>query len=220
MCGRYTLHNTPDEITERFAVSKLRFDVSPRYNIAPSQTVPAITQESDRCLDGYQWGLIPFWSKDPEIGARLINARAETLADKPAFKYAFARRRCLIPANGFYEWKQAGGARQPVHIRLRQGKLFAFAGLWEQWRPEAGPPVRSCTIITVEPNSLLAPIHSRMPAILHPDTETLWLDISVNQPQTLLKLLQPYPSNEMECFAVSRRVNSSAFDDPSCLHPI
>ncbi|MCL5098397.1 MAG: SOS response-associated peptidase [Candidatus Omnitrophica bacterium] len=220
MCGRYTLRNTPDELTERFALSKLLFEVTPRYNIAPTQTVAAVVANGGRCLVGYRWGLVPFWAKDTKIGSQLINARAETLAQKPAFRRPFSRQRCLIPADGFYEWKKEGTLRQPIYYRLRDGRLFAFAGLWDEWNDPSGPRLRTVAIITVAANSLLAPVHDRMPAILRPEAEGRWLDVSLSAPQELLDLLKPFPSEEMMALPVTRRVNTPAFDDPLCVQPL
>lgn len=221
MCGRFALTRSSGEVAARFGVQQVLFHFSPRYNIAPSQPVATVMLEGgERLLTACKWGLVPFWAKDASIGNRLINARAETLTEKPAFKYALARRRCLVPADGFYEWRTEGNRRQPVYIRRRDGGLFAFAGLWEEWQSPDGSPLRTCTIITTQPNSLIAPIHHRMAVILSPDSEETWLDPSVRDPSQLLALLQPYPSEELVAYAVSPRVNNPAYDDPSCIQPI
>src|SRR5215510_6453481 len=176
MCGRYTLHHTPREIRERFGVETLEELLSPRYNIAPSQLVPVIRRHQSsvasvaggdlREMAGCKWGLIPYWAKDPKIGNNLINAKAETISEKPSFKQTFAKRRCLIPADGFFEWQKRGKApSQPIYIRRRDSGLFAFAGLWEGWKTPEGETLESCTIITVEPNELISKIHHRMAAI-------------------------------------------------------
>lgn len=217
MCGRFTLHHTAEEILRQFGVQELLFHVLPRYNIAPSQPVAVIVHEEGRHLDGYRWGLVPFWAKDPKIGHRLINARAETLAEKPSFRAALAHRRCLIPADGFYEWKREGEGRRPYHIRMRDGSPFVFAGLYEEWEAPDGSPIRTCTIITVEPNRLLAGIHNRMPAILSADAQAVWMDRSTTDPDRLLAVLTPYPEGEMEAYPVSRRVNVPTVDDPACI---
>lgn len=219
MCGRFTLHHSAEEIVERF-LAELLPHLEPRYNIAPTQPVAVVTQNGARRLDQYQWGLIPSWAKDKSIGHRMINARAETLAEKPAFRTALQRRRCLIPADGFYEWREADtpeeGGRTPMHIRRRDGGLFAFAGLWDEWRdPETQKPLRSCTIITGTPNPLIAPIHDRMPMILRPEDEERWLDTSLTGGESLHSLLAPYPADVLEVYAVSRRVNAPIVDDPS-----
>ncbi len=226
MCGRYTLHHDADALAARFAAQPA-LDIEPRYNIAPTQPVAAVTNhESGRRLEAFHWGLVPFWAKDPAIGNRMINARAETLAEKPAFKNALVRRRCLVPADGFYEWKKEGPrGRQPMYVRVKTGDgLFAFAGLWEEWRDPAspdGPPLRSCAIITVAPNALMAPIHDRMPAILRPDDEAAWLDTqNLRNPGDILPLLNPFADDAMEAYAVSRLVNAPVNEDPECIEPL
>ena len=224
MCGRFTLHHTTEEIAERFA-AKFGEELTeePRYNVAPTQDVLTVTQNGTRHLAGYHWGLIPSWAKDTAIGNKMINARAETLAEKPSFRTALSRRRCLIPADGFYEWQDAPdgrkAARTPMHIRRRDGGLFAFAGLWDEWHAPDGSPLRSCTIITTTPNAVTAPIHDRMPAILLPDDENLWLDYSLADVPALLSLLRPYPAEDMEAYAVSRQVNIPMMDNPNCIQP-
>jgi putative SOS response-associated peptidase YedK len=218
MCGRFTLHHSTDQIVLRFDVRQTVAQTSERYNVAPSQPIAVVTQQDDlRCLDAYRWGLIPSWAKDPAIGSKLINARAETLAEKPSFRNALTRRRCIVPGDGFYEWQKRESGRQPIHIRRKDGELFGFAGLWEEWQQPDGAPLRTCTIITVEPNDLMRPIHDRMPAILRPEAEALWLDPSVKAIPDLLQVLRPYPDAEMEAFAVSRRVNAPTVDDRACV---
>jgi putative SOS response-associated peptidase YedK len=224
MCGRYTLHHTLKEIEERFGVEAIEELISPRYNIAPSQTVPVIRRaqlgEDLREMAGCKWGLIPYWAKDPKIGNNLINAKAETIADKPSFKQAFARRRCLIPADGFFEWKKRGKEpSQPIYVRKRGGGLFAFAGLWEEWKTPEGETLESCTIITVEPNELISKIHHRMAAILNPDDEATWIDPQ-SKIDDLPRLLRPYESDDLEAIPVSRAVNSPAHNSPDCIAPV
>ncbi len=221
MCGRYTLHHTPQQVEMRFDVQQVLAVPQERYNIAPSQPIPVVLEPSgSRMLDAFRWGLIPSWAKDAAIGNKLINARAETLAEKPSFRNALSRRRCLIPGDGFYEWKKEADKRQPMHIRRQDGELFAFAGLWEEWRQADGTPLRTCTIITVAPNALMADIHDRMPAMLRPDAEAQWLDMSQRNVPDLLGLLQPYEAAWMTAFPVSRRVNTPTSDDPACLEPV
>ncbi len=231
MCGRFTLHHTLEELEERFAaevVTGTNSETELRYNIAPTQDILVVTQNGARRLQGYHWGLIPSWAKDPAIGNKMINARAETLAEKPSFRTALQCRRCLIPADGFYEWQDATeglasskkAARTPMHIRLQDGGLFAFAGLWDEWHAPDGSPLRSCTIITTAPNAVTAPIHDRMPVILRPEDEALWLDRSVSDAAELLPLLIPYPADLMEAYAVSRQVNAPTVDDPACIAPV
>ena len=218
MCGRFTSHHSSEEIVERFAIDEALFQTAPRYNIAPTQIVAAVVeQQGKRQLTGLRWGLIPSWSKDPDIGNRMINARAETIMDKPSFKPALARRRCLIPADGFYEWKKSSAGSQPYHIRRKDGELFAFAGLWEGWQSPDGSPLQTCTIITVEPNELMVPIHNRMPAILEREDEQRWLDAASKDVFALVKLLRPHSPDEFEAFPVSRAVNSPGSDAPSLI---
>jgi putative SOS response-associated peptidase YedK len=233
MCGRFTLHHSTAEIAERFAVQKVLFEPEPRYNIAPSQSIAVVTQggpQNERRLEGFKWGLVPFWAKEPSIGNKMINARVESLAEKASFKYALTQRRCLIPADGFYEWKSDGhtattkkGARQPMHIHLQDRQLFAFAGLWEEWRPKEEPdakPLRSCTIITTTPNKLLATMHHRMAVILRPEDEAAWLNPNLREPDDILSLLRPYPDDGMEAFPVANLINAPAFDAPDCILPM
>lgn len=222
MCGRYSLQHTPEQIAERFEVIESTFQVEPRYNIAPSQTLAVVgATPNGRKLAGRKWGLVPFWAADPSVGNRMINAKAETLAEKPAFKYAIAKRRCLIPADGFYEWqKRKDGPNQPFYIRRRDRGLFAFAGLWEYWVSPEGEELRSCTIITVDPNELLRPLHDRMPAILAREHEAMWLDPSIKDPAVVRPLLDSYPGDELEFYPVARSVNSPAIDAPSLIEPL
>lgn len=193
----------------------------PRYNIAPSQAVAVSANDSLGVLAFYKWGLIPSWAKDPAIGSNLINARAETLAEKPAFRSAFRRRRCLIWADGFYEWQVVPSQKSkiPTYIRLQSGRPFVFAGLWESWREPAGGEVRTCTIITTRPNSLMQPIHSRMPVILPASAWSQWLDPQENDPARLSALLIPYPAEEMQAYPVSSLVNNPINDSSACIQP-
>jgi putative SOS response-associated peptidase YedK len=219
MCGRYTLHHPTSQVVMRFGVQEvLAAPADERYNIAPSQPILVVVQEADRReLDTFQWGLIPSWAKDPTIGNKLINARAETLAEKPSFRNALTRRRCLIPSDGFYEWQKVDGKRQPMYIRRRDGDLFAFAGLWEEWKEPDGTTLRTCAIITVPANNVVSGIHDRMPAMLRPEQEALWLDPSLKSAPDLTRLLMPYADEDMETYAVSPRVNRPANDDPACI---
>lgn len=223
MCGRFTLHHTLEEIEERFAAEAVS-ESMPRYNIAPTQDILTVTQNGSRYLEAYHWGLIPSWAKESAIGNKMINARAETLSEKPSFRTALSRRRCLIPADGFYEWQAAADGKKtsktPMHIRLQSGELFAFAGLWDEWQAPDGSPLRSCTIITTSANEVTAPIHDRMPVLLRPEDEALWLDNAITQAADLLPLLIPYPADLMEAYPVSRAVNAPTIDDPECLVPL
>lgn len=223
MCGRYTLRHQPKQIAERFeADSTEGFDefTEARYNIAPTQTVPIIRRPDVREPANCKWGLIPFWAKDPAIGNKLINAKAETLNEKPSFKYALGKRRCLIPADGFYEWQKQGKApSQPLYVRRKDNGLFAFAGLWEEWKAPDGRRIQSFTIITTEPNELIARFHHRMAVILKPEEEAFWLDLK-NKPADVLPLLRPYEADDLEAFPVSRAVNSPSVNDASLIEPL
>ena len=220
MCGRFTLTTNLGAIAARFGVARFLEEVGPRYNIAPTQTVIVVNDDGTRHLTRMQWGLIPSWAKDPAIGNRMINARAETVATKPAFRAALRKRRCLIPADGFFEWTPAGRRKQPVYITLKTREPFSFAGLWESWTSPEGEEIWSCTIITTEANELLKPIHDRMPVILAKDAEAVWLDPTIQDPERLLPLLKPYQAEEMEVYAVSTKVNSPTNDGPECIEPI
>jgi putative SOS response-associated peptidase YedK len=219
MCGRFTLITNLGAIAKRFGVSRFLEEVGPRYNAAPTQTVIVVNDDGARRLTQMRWGLIPSWAKDPAIGNRMINARAETAATKPAFRVALRKRRCLIPGDGFYEWKPTGRRKQPVYIALKSREPFGFAGLWESWTSPKGEEIRSCTIITTEANELLKPIHDRMPVILTRDAEAVWLDPTTEDAAKLLSLLKPYPEEGMEVYPVSRLVNSPENDSPDCIEP-
>jgi putative SOS response-associated peptidase YedK len=222
MCGRFTLTASPEEIAVQFAVEEpplFKF----RYNIAPTQTVPVVRirpESMKRELVQLRWGLIPSWSKDVRIGNQMINAKAETVATKPSFRSAFRKRRCLIPASGFYEWQQQGRQKQPIYIRLCDRRPFAFAGLWERWEPKDGEPVESCTIITTEPNEFMKSIHNRMPVILSTKNYDVWLDPAVQQADSLQAMLKPCPVEEMEAYAVSIIVNNPRIDNLQCVEPV
>ncbi len=218
MCGRYTLKTPVEALAKRFEVKDVS-SVVPSYNIAPTQEVASVLSENGvRALEMLHWGLIPSWADDPEIGSRMINARAETVPEKPSFRRAFRSRRCLILADGFYEWRKTGGGKQPHYIRLEDGSPFAFAGLWESWKN--GREIRSCAIITTEANEIVGEIHDRMPVILHPEDYDLWLDPDFDEKDPLTTLLKPYPASEMEAYPVSRYVNSPSNDDPGCVQPV
>jgi len=220
MCGRFTLTVNPDELQQQFGLSQPPpAQLAPRFNIAPSQAVAVVANQKDRVLDLFQWGLIPSWSKDPKIGNKLINARAETLPEKPSFRTALKRRRCLVLADGFYEWKKDGTSKTPMYIQLQDGRPFAFAGLWEEWHAPDGGLIKSCTIITTEPNALLATIHNRMPVILPPEAYDQWLTPGELPTVEAMSLLKPYNAAEMTDRPVSSRVNSPAVDAPELVLP-
>ena len=219
MCGRYTLATPVERLAEEFGFENSSVELPPNYNVAPTQGVAAVLEEGgQRRLEVLRWGLIPPWADDPQIGSRMINARAETAPEKPSFRRAFRDQRCLIPADGFYEWKRTNGSKQPYYIHMKEGRPFAFAGLWESWKDEDGPEIRSCTILTTRPNALAGEIHDRMPVILAADTYDVWLDPASDRDE-LTGLLAPYPEDEMEAYAVSRFVNSPSNNDPRCIEP-
>lgn len=220
MCGRFALAADPAQLAELLALSEPPA-LPPRHNIAPTQAVAAVRAgEGGRELAMLRWGLIPGWAKDPAIGAKMINARAETAHEKPAFRAAFRRRRCLIPADGFYEWRRVEDGKQPYFIGMADGGPFAFAGLWESWQGPDGAAVETCTILTTDANELLRPLHERMPVILPPADHRLWLDPAVTDATPELRgLLRPYPVAAMTAYPVSRRVNSPRNDDSGCREP-
>jgi putative SOS response-associated peptidase YedK len=206
MCGRYTLTVDIETVAKTFGVPAT-LETTPRYNIAPTQEVVTIMRNGSPHLAWLRWGLIPSWSKDESIGSRMINARAETLAEKPSFRSLLRSKRCLVIADGFYEWKKENGFKTPMYIGLKSGEPFAFAGLWDHWRNPDGQQVLSCTIITTEPNELVATIHNRMPAILLPEAREEWLDPGMQDDHALTHWLAPYPAAEMTARPVSRLVN-------------
>lgn len=222
MCGRFTLFEADKILSKEFGVSDIP-TLSPRYNIAPSQPVTAVRATftgSGRELALLRWGLIPSWSKDPAIGNRLINARAETVSEKPSFRNAFRRHRCLIPASGFYEWRRQERGKQPYFVRMRDERLFSFAGLWDRWESPDKGVIETCTILTTVANAVLAPIHDRMPVILPRGEYGRWLDPALRDPDALAPLLVPFSPEEMLAFPVSPRVNAPTVDDEKCISPL
>jgi putative SOS response-associated peptidase YedK len=221
MCGRFILTVEPADLEDAYPEFNYPSELTARYNIAPTQPVLVVPNDGTNRADYFVWGLIPSWAKDPTIGSRLINARAETLAEKPSFRSAYKYHRCIIFANGFYEWKTVPGSKikTPHLIKLKSGKPFAFAGLWEHWQSPDGSEIKSATIITTTPNELMATIHDRMPVILPQTGFTQWLDPQPVFPVNLKSLLVPYPSNEMESYPVSTKVNSPANDRPELVLP-
>lgn len=222
MCGRFTLVAPGDAIAELFNLAETP-DISPRYNIAPTQPVAGIriSQSSGaRELTHFHWGLIPRWAKDTSFGSKLINARSETAAEKPSFRTAMRYRRCLIPSDGFYEWKKLDGGKQPMRIQIQGGGVFAIAGLWEHWQSRDGSEIESCTLLTTDPNDKLRTIHNRMPVILHPDDFDLWLDPEVQDPAAVQPLMTAYPAEDMSFYPVSTYVNSPYNEDPGCIEPL
>ena len=225
MCGRYTLTASGEDVADLFALEDVPA-LLPRYNLAPTQeaaVVRVVAPRAPRTLDLLRWGLIPYWAQDPAIGNRMINARAESVAEKPSYRDSFQRRRCLIPADGFYEWKKAGKAKQPYLIRRRDRRPFAFAGLWSTWRDRNTPnavPRETFTILTTSPNDLLRPLHDRMPVILDPTDFAPWLDPANRHAAALQALLQPAPVDAWETLPVRTVVNSPAHDAPDCIEPL
>lgn len=222
MCGRFTLSSPAETVAAIFELSEIP-QLQPRYNIAPTQAVASVLYDGGgacRTLRMLHWGLIPSWAKDPDIGSRMINARSETAATKPSFRSAFRRRRCLIVADGFYEWKKIERGKQPYCIRLTDDRPFAFAGLWEHWEGGDGSVIDSCTIITTEPNELTASIHNRMPVILPETAYAPWLDPELTEPSAVQALLRPFPSDQLKAYPVSQCVNSPSNDVPACVEPV
>jgi putative SOS response-associated peptidase YedK len=222
MCGRFTLTADTDDLIRAFPDFSFPAESAPRFNIAPTQPILAIANDGHNAADFYIWGLIPSWAKDPEIGNRLINARAETLAEKPSFRGSYKYKRCLILADGFYEWKAEPGTKvkTPYFIRLANGTPFAFAGLWDEWSSPDGSLIRSATIITTEPNSLMVSVHNRMPVILAADAYRQWLDPEPQKAEKLQPLLTPFPAELMTAHPVSSLVNSPANDRPELILPL
>jgi putative SOS response-associated peptidase YedK len=217
VCGRFAQKSPSKKVAEKFKVEEVP-PLAERYNVAPAQSVLAVREPSGvREATFFKWGLVPRWAKDPGISNKLINVRSETVAEKPSFREAFARRRVLVPADGFFEWSRRGDRKRPFYFHMRDGEPFAIAGLCEHWEGEGGP-LETCTLLTTEANELLAPYHDRMPVILRPENYEVWLDGGAGQPE-LTPLLRPYPHDEMAAYAVSTLVNSPSNDDPRCVEP-
>ena len=212
MCGRFSLTSETNRIVEAFDIDEVKGAFRNSYNIAPGQDIGAIIEDNSRRLGPLRWGLIPSWADDPRIGSRMINARAEGLEQKASFKTPLRQKRCLIPADGFYEWKKEGNRKTPFYVFLKDKSPFVFAGLWDIWKSPQGEKTATCTIITTSPNSLVKELHNRMPVILPKEHIDLWLDSSMREEEKLLSLLKPYPAEEMECHEVSPLVNSPEED--------
>lgn len=222
MCGRFSLTAPPDAVRRSFGLDETP-QLEPRFNVAPGQDVAtvSVSREGRRVLALRRWGLVPFWAKDPRIGARLVNARCETAAEKPAYREALRRRRCLVPADGFFEWGPEGrGPRQPWYATRPDRACFALAGLYERWRDAEGERLESCVLLTTDANERLATVHDRMPVVLAPEAWDHWLDRSVQDPAALADLLRPSASDAFELRAVSARVNRPEHDDPECIAPV
>lgn len=228
MCGRYDFqgvyeHGRDLELTRFFDVELGDLRPPPRFNIAPTQQIAAIRRTRDDArprLVMLRWGLVPRWAKDLSFGARTVNARAESAAEKPAFRDALRRRRCLVPANGFYEWEKLGDFKRPWRFVVRGGEPFAIAGLWERWIGPDQAPVETCTLLTTDANESVRPLHDRMPLILPREAHAAWLDPELTDPAKLAEWMKPFPSSEMRAYPVSTRVNSPRNDDPSCIEPV
>ncbi len=221
MCGRFVRKSTITVIEDEFDIYEIQWAFEPSYNIAPSQDVACVIGNGGNRLVKFRWGLVPFWAKDPSIGYKMINARAETLTQKRSFARPLKKHRCLVIADGFYEWRKlAEGKRKiPMYVHMRAGRPFGFAGLYENWKAKDGTTLQTCTIITTRPNELMTPIHNRMPAIIAPDKRRLWLDREIQDPDLLMPLLTPYASKEMEAYEVSKKVNSPSYNEPDCIKP-
>jgi putative SOS response-associated peptidase YedK len=225
MCGRVRLSSDVSEIKLVFSIPPHRPtpNIAPSWNVAPTDPLPVVrhdTRAGERSLDVMRWGLVPFWAKDIKVGFANINAKAEGIEGKPAFREAFQRRRCLVPVDNFYEWKKTAAGKQPYAVGLGDGGLMALAGVWENWRSPAGEWVRSFAIITTAPNELCAELHDRMPVVLKPDSWPVWLGEEPADARQLKALLAPYPAEEMSCWPVSARVGNVKNNDPSLIEPI
>lgn len=220
MCGRFTLRAPAVRVKSEFGLEEVP-SLEARYNIAPTQSVLAVRQIADeREAVMLKWGLIPSWAKDSSIGAKLINARSETVGEKPSFREAFKRRRCIIPADGFYEWQRTGGRKQPYYFSLKDGHMFGFAGLWEKWRTPDGESLETCSILTTEANEVLSTVHDRMPVILHTESYELWLDDDARKQDLRRELLRPYPASGMTVYPVSTSINSPQHQGAELVKPI
>jgi len=219
MCGRFTQTYSPAFIAKAFRVDKELINIIGSYKIAPSQLVTAIINRESSCFSQLRWGLIPSWAKDLSLGNKMINARSEILNQKPSFRVALKKRRCLIVADGFYEWKKEGNLKEPFYIRLKSKQPFGFAGLYDSWKSVEGKEIHSCAIITIEANPLIKSIHHRMPVIIPKDKEDDWLNPNIQEPEKALAILKPYASDQLEYFQVSKFVNSPKNNSPQCVVP-
>lgn len=222
MCGRFSLTVSPDELQAAFPGFVIPEDLPPSYNIAPSQPIPVIPNDGSQRLDFFRWGLVPSWADEKFLKYNLINARGETAAEKPSYRSPFRRRRCLVLADGFYEWQKPsdGGSKIPYYITRKDRKPFAFAGLWDIWHSPHGDQLRSAAILTIDPNELVKPIHERMPVILPREDYPLWLAEAEQDPEVLQPLIKPYPAEELQAYPVSTYVNNPQHDDPRAIEPV
>jgi putative SOS response-associated peptidase YedK len=220
MCGRFTLRAPAERVKREFQLEEVP-SIEARFNVAPTQNILAVRHSPDGSeVAMLKWGLIPSWAKDAAIGAKLINARSETVEEKPSFREAFKRRRCIIPADGFYEWQRMGSRKQPFYFRLKDDRLFGFAGLWDKWRSPDGESLETCSILTTEANDVLSTVHDRMPVILHRETYDLWLDDDVRKQDLRKELLRPFPASEMTAYPVSTSINSPYQQGEELVQPI
>ncbi|GAB4542653.1 MAG: SOS response-associated peptidase [Anaerolineae bacterium] len=221
MCGRFVLYSNLESIRQAFDIQQVHWEPEPSYNIAPTHDVAVVVRREDgNTLEKMKWGLIPAWAKDPKIGSRMINARVETLSKKPSFKRPLRSQRCLVVADGFYEWARTEHGKTPMFIRSKSGRPFGFAGLYDVWVSPDGETVSSCTIVTTRANDFMQPIHARMPLILLQPDEAIWLDIATPRIDEWLAALPPYPGQDLEAYQVSRRVNSPQNNGPECIQPV
>lgn len=222
MCGRFEIHRAIEIIARAFGVSPedVIVEYKPNYNVAPTNEVPVVVMEGKRKLISCRWGLIPSWSKEEKIGFKTINARAETVAEKPAFRDAFRKHRCLVVADGFYEWQTTGKGKKPVHIELKSGNPMGFAGLFNIWTSPEGEKINTCSIIVTNANDLVSPVHDRMPVIVSPEDQEKWLDPAIQDPSDLTPLLKPFPSDELEMHYVSPKVNSPKNNSAELIEPL
>jgi putative SOS response-associated peptidase YedK len=222
MCGRFVQYASIETLQQNFNIHTTGSDVIPNYNVAPTQKILTIIKhDNENKLDKFHWGLVPFWAKDISIGSRMINARAETVSQKPSFRNAFKKRRCLIPADGFYEWKGEKGNKQPYYVSIPTGEPFAFAGLWETWTEKDEESVyKSCTIITTAASESIREIHHRMPVILNPEAYEKWIDFDIHNPKELQLIINEGIIHDMNFYPVSKLVNSVKNNDPNCIKPI
>lgn len=223
MCGRFALFHDATSLTKHVPIERVAVSLQPRYNIAPTQAVAAVLslpEEPGQTLDVLQWGLVPFWAKDARMGSRMINARSETAAEKPAYCAAFKRRRCLLPASGYYEWKKQPHGKTPHYFSMADGRPFSMAGLWEEWNSPDGELLHTCSILTTEASPGVAPIHHRMPVILDADAQLRWLTTDPEDRIQLQNQLKPYLRDDLRAHPVSTQMNAAAWDDPSCIEPV
>ncbi len=221
MCGRFEIHSTIEIIARVFQIDAVTFDIKPNYNVAPSQDVPVVMNDGKKNrLIACHWGFVQSWSRDIKTGYRMINARGETVGQNRTFREAFVSSRCLVPADGFYHWKQEGKTKKPFYIRLKNGEPMGLAGVYSIWHSPEGEEVCTFTIITTDANDLLSSIHPRMPVIVHAEDYSLWLDPSVTDEVTLCGLLRPFPSDELELYPVTPKVNCFKYNDPENIRPI